>query len=139
MLIISLIVGLLLLAGCSSSTIKSKDTVSKSRVATKTVENKLLQKIGKGQLVAIYDEELLISNDVEKDNYMIIKNAYPAVRDFKIEACEGCEIMNELKIEADSYHIIGFPVRGEGVKTVLVKDELGNYYGKAAFTVTRGH
>jgi hypothetical protein len=88
--------------------------------------------------VAVYDKEMVISGDYQKDNYLVIKNAYNKVSDFKIEGCTGCEIMNELKIEANGHHIIKFGVQGVGEKEIIVKDGLNNYYGKAEFTVTRG-
>jgi hypothetical protein len=133
-LMIFCILALLVLAGCAwSNQMPQGKEASKvtSRPQTASVESALTAAIDAGELVAVYAAEIRSG----QDNYLIIKNAYNEVRDYRIEECSGCEIMNELKIKADSHHIIKFKVTGRGDKVITVRDNLNNYYGSATFKV----
>lgn len=136
-LIISIIVALLLVAGCAKEANRTQ-VVSKSNTITKTPETELLKEVEAGKLVAIYDTEMIISNDVKKENFMIIRNAYDKEQTFAITPCEGCEIESSVTIAPLGHQTIRFSVSGEGEKEIVVQDALNNYYGNAKFLVKRG-
>jgi hypothetical protein len=135
-MIILLLVLALSLAGCGNDSTATSRRVAPAKAITKTPESTLLQEVGQGKLVAVYDKEMLISGDTPKDNFLIIKNAYDTEQTFNIAACEGCGLETSVTIPATDNQIIRFPVSGDGQKKITVKDSLNNFYGQAEFKVT---
>ena len=130
-IIIFCITALVLTAGCADKTDSLKVNNGDSRTAAPGVETALLEAVNQGKLAEVYKKDI----PQGQDNYIIIKNAYNEVRDYKIEACSGCEIMNELKIEADRHHIIKFSTGNKGEKTITITDSMNNHYASTTFKV----
>lgn len=97
----------------------------------------MLKQLDGPDLLAIMESTMQISTEQQKPNKLAIKNAYDKAQSFRIEICEHCSFEStEIEIEPNAIKVIDFTVRGvPGEKTVVIRDNLNNFYAKESFTV----
>lgn len=107
------------------------------KVSTPTPEDLMLKQLDGPDLLAIMQSDIEIPTNQQKPNKLAIKNAYNKVQSFKIEICEHCQFAEtEVEIQPNEIKIVDFSVKGvAGEKTVVIRDDLNNFYAKKSFTV----
>lgn len=136
LLLVFLLSATLALSGCSQAPEGSVE------VSTPSPEELMLENMGDDDLLAVMESEMIISSGEQKPNKLAIKNAYEEPQTFNIEICEFCSFDKEtVELPAGSVEIVDFAVRkpsGEssGERTIVVRDDLNNFYAKESFTVT---